>query len=437
MKARFIYVWEYLQTNFWFIPLILVFIAIGSSFGLVYIDSTIQLKSDKIFLYFITGGVESARIILSTIASGMLGVASIVFSITLVVLTLASSQFGSRMLRNFMHDRINQFVLGTYLATYIYCLLVLRTVKSEQSIEFVPNLSVMFAILVAMISIFLLIIFIHHISVSIQADQIISDIASNLNKRIHEMFPLRNEIRSAGKAAMDVKEMKNRLKTRDCVYAVGSGYLQVIDFEGLLKIAREKNLLMVIGCKPGDFIVEKSELMQMYSAGDIIDETKQDIKKSIILGKKRTPTQDPEFAIHQMVQIASRALSSGINDPYTAITCIDNLSAIMCSLTQADFPTGFHYDEEDQLRMVTRVTNFSGMLDASFNEIRQFADGNPPVLIRLMEGLNSILTFAGDEEQKNALERHRTMVFNAGKTSMKEQFDLEDLKDRYEMHKVQ
>ncbi|MEZ5149418.1 MAG: DUF2254 family protein [Bacteroidales bacterium] len=181
MKAKITYILELLRTSFWFVPLIIVISAIGLSGLLTYIDSLVDYKPQGFFLYLYTGSAESARSILSTISAAMLGAASIVFSITLVALSLASSQFGPRLVRNFMYDRLNQTVLGTYIATFMYSLLVLQTVKgTEAEVQFIPHLAILFSLAISVCSIILLVIFIHHISVSIQADHIILTAANNL-----------------------------------------------------------------------------------------------------------------------------------------------------------------------------------------------------------------------------------------------------------------
>jgi len=432
LKTKLLYLWESLQSSLWFVPLIIVMVAVGTAFGLIYLDSIIDYKPTGLFQYFFSGGAESARSILSTIAGAMLTVAGTVFSMTLVALTLASSQFGSRMLRNFMHDRLNQIVLGAYIATFVYCLLVLRTVKSEHGIDFVPNVSVLFAIFVAITNIFLLILFIHHISVSIQADQVISDISDSLDKSIKTLFPEalgeENEEDSEEKAI----EIKKSFSIQTTVVNTRNGYLEAIDNETLMNLAKENDLFLTLEHRPGDFLVSKMELVQINSKTECDDEIKQKIERAFILGNKRTPIQDSEFAIHQIVEIAARALSPGINDPYTAITCIDKLTSAMGYLTRANFPSAYRYDREGQLRVITNPLTFHGMMDASFNQIRQYGKGSPAVLIRLMEVFIIINGLAGNKNQKSAVERHAAMVYRACESSHPDANDLNDLKERYD-----
>ena len=406
----------------------------GAAIGLIYIDSVNPYEPKGFFEYVLSGGDESARSILSTIAGAMLAVAGTVFSITLVALTLASSQFGARLLRNFMYDRLNQVVLGIYVATFIYCLIVLRAVKTNQDIEFIPNISVLFAMVLAVGSILMLIIFIHHISISIQADHVIADVDKKLNDSIRKLFPA--ELGHAIKEKDDKGELvkaKERLADETFVKLDRNGYLEAIDNEGLIKLASDNDLLITLTHRPGEFLVEKMDLVKINHNSEVDDELLRKIREAFIFGKVRTPAQDAEFAIHQMVEIAARALSPGVNDPYTAITCIDNLSATLCYLTRASFPSGYRYDDQDQLRVVAKPETFAGIMDSAFNQIRQFGKGSPAVIIRLMEALVTISEMTQKPDQREEVERHAEMVLNAAKEALTEKNDLNDLKERYKL----
>jgi uncharacterized membrane protein len=440
MRTRFIQFWEGLKANFWFTPLLIILGAILASFGFIYLDHILGYQEpyekydpSNFFLYFYLGSAESARSILSTISGAMLGVAGTVFSITLVALTLASSQFGPRLLRNFMHDRLNQVVLGTYIATFIYCLLVLRTVKSSDYITFVPHLSILFAIIVTIVNIFLLIIFIHHISMSINADQVVSKVGTNLNANIKRLFS--EELGEEKPAWMSEKpeEFKKAYAHEHTVLNNKSGYLQVIDSSTLLSTAVQHDLLLELNCRPGEFLVNRKPLLRYYAKEKQEEGINTKLCNAFIMGNKRTPSQDAEFAIHQMVEIAARALSPGINDPYTAITCIDKLTATLSYLTRAKFPSPYRYDEGDQLRIILNPITFTGMIDAAFHQIRQYGQDNESVMIHLMESLVTINDHARTQKQKEAVHRHAEMVYRAGEQAFAEPNDIKDLKRRYDM----
>ncbi len=438
MKTRFLYLWESLNSSFWFLPLFIILLGIGAAAGLVYLDTMEFYTPLGQVSYLLGGGYESARSVLSVIAGAMLGVAGTVFSITLVALTLASSQFGSRLLRNFMYDSLNQVVLGVYVATFLYCIIVLRTVKSINEAEFVPNLSVLFALLLAVSNIILLIVFIHHISVSIQADHVIADVDEKLEKSLIKLFPEELGEEDPNK---DHKELWNTLKgkltEKTSVSSDYKGYLQAVDNDGLMELAKQYDLLLEIRFRPGEFLVADMEIASVYSKNAIEGKVIKKLCGAFILGKVRTPTQDAEFAIHQLVEIAARALSPGINDPYTAITCVDRLCASMCYLTKAHFPSAYRYDDNEQLRIVAKPVDFAGMMDAAFNQIRQFGKGSPAVLIRLMEVLVIINGFARGKAQKDTVLRHAQMVLNTAEEAFTEKNDLGDMKERFQsMQKV-
>ena len=184
-----ILIWKELLASFWFVPVLIIGFSIVLSIGLVALDSYINIPRDGWLRFFLVSSSDSGRSILATISSAMIGVAGTVFSVTLVALTLASSQFGPRLIKNFMYVRLNQVVLGSYISTYLYCLLVLNAIKDNDNYNFIPSIAILVAILATVVNIILLIIFIHQIAVSIQADKIISDISDLIAKQLETLFP--------------------------------------------------------------------------------------------------------------------------------------------------------------------------------------------------------------------------------------------------------
>ena len=429
MKKLF-YLWYELKTSFWFIPILMILAAAASAVGFIYLDSRFVYTPDGFLKYFFSGSVDSARSILSTISGAMIGVAGTIFSITLVVLTLASSQLGSRLVRNFMYDRLNQVVLGTYVSSFIYCLLILNSIKATGDTTFVPVISVFAAMVTAFAGIILLIIFIHHVSVSIQSDNVISDISDSMSKSIQQLFP-ENIGQEEEVEKPDLESLREKSVTRIKIKCLKGGYLHSVDGEGLLSIAGKHDSIIVIYYRPGDYLVKDMVI------GEILcyKECKEDIlihtNANFIIGKARTSLQDAEFSIHQMVEVASRALSPGVNDPYTAIVCIDNLTSVMCYLARADFPSPYRYDKEGKLRLIANNHTFTGMLNASFNAIRQYGEASQAVMIRLLESLHTILTFTTNEGYRNEVIRHASMVIKAAERTFNEKSDLDDIRKRF------
>jgi len=428
------YLWEKLNASFWFIPLLILLIAVGAAIGLLYLDSAVEIEPTSFWKYFFAGSADSARSILSTIAGAMIGVAGTVFSITLVALTLASSQFGSRLLRNFMYDKVNQIVLGTYVATFVYCLLVLSAVRQGEGVNFVPVFSVLVAILAAVMNIILLIIFIHHIAIGIQSDKVVSDISAAMSGNIKRLFPDEIGEASEQRAEPTLEQLRQKHTRQSVVQSPWSGYLQSVDLEYLMSLAEQHNLVLLINFRPGDYLVEGLHIVEVLSDEESEEGTLDHIKSAFIIGKVRTPLQDAEFAIHQMVEIAARALSPGVNDPYTAIACIDNLSSVLCYLARASFPSAYRYNEEGQLRLVVDHLTFEGMIDAAFHQIRQYSKDSPAVLIRLMEALSTIYRFAERPNRRKAVARHARMVLQVAERSFEEREDLEDLRERWNIN---
>ena len=423
-------VWIDLTTSFWFIPVLFILLAFVGANLSIFVDSSVDIDPPGFFQYIIPSNVDSARSVLSTISGAMIGVAGTVFSITLVALTLASSQFGSRLLRNFMHDRTNQVVLGSYISTFVYCLLVLNATNDGAGVDFIPEISIIIAIVAAVANIVLLVIFIHHISMGIQADKVISDISTTLNKNLGSIFPEEVQGDEVQEEAPDLEEMKKGHDQRTMIISPKGGYMQYLNYNTVFSVALEDDLLIFVNFRPGDHLVQGSRVMEVFSQEGLAEKSARRLETTFLLGKVRTPYQDAEFSIHQMVEIAVRALSPGVNDPYTAITCVDNLTSTICHLTRVRFPPRYRCDEEGRVRVVADVLTFEGMLNAAFNQIRQFAGGSPAVLIRLMESLVTIHQFVRTDHQKRAVQNQMRMVYRMAECSFVEKNDLSDLKDR-------
>jgi len=424
------YIWKELNASFWFVPILMLILAIASAFGFIYLDNHLDYTPDGFFKFIFSGSADSARSILSTIAGASIGVAGTVFSITLVVLTLAASQMGSRLLSNFMYDRLNQIVLGTYVSTFVYCLLILNSITETEDFEFIPSISVFVALIAAVASIILLVVFIHHISVSIQSNKVIANISKSMLKNIDTFFPEKigtNE----GQPSPDIDALKKSFSYQKNITSSESGYLQSVDSDDLMELAKKEDILIIMQHKPGDYLVKDLKICEVFGHEEPDESISGDINNTFITSQVRTTTQDAEFSIHQIVEIASRALSTGVNDPYTAIASIDNLTTIMARLASINFPSPWRYDEDGRLRVIAEGLTFSGMMDTSFNQIRQYAEENPTVMIRLMDAFNTISSFTENRNQREHILKHADMVMKAAENSFAETRDLDDIRSRY------
>jgi uncharacterized membrane protein len=189
MKTLLLKYWDRLRSSLWFLPAAMACLAVALAVSAVELDKAVADDWLQRLSWIYSGGAEGASLLLGTVAGSMIAIAGTVFSMTLVALSLASSQLGPRLLRNFMRDRSNQVVLGTFVATFVYCLLVLRTIRRADEVAFVPHLAVSIGVLLAIASVGVLIYFIHHISVSIQADQVVARVGRVLEDGIDRLFP--------------------------------------------------------------------------------------------------------------------------------------------------------------------------------------------------------------------------------------------------------
>lgn len=433
MRVRLYKFWEQLTGSFWFVPTFMVLIAIVLAFFMLYVDRLDIDFGRAEFSWIYSGSPDGARSILSTIASSMISVAGLTFSITMVTLSLASSQLGPRLLNNFMRDSGNQIVLGTFISVFTYCLLILRSIRSLDEISFVPHLSLTLAIALAIISLGVLIYFFHHVTMMIQAQNLIAKIGDEMKSNIEHLLrdeehtPYEHQLRSEDDIPDDFEDKALFIK------AETSGFLQTVNYEGLVTINEENNLLIKVLYRPGEFVSVGSNIMAIYAPNNSVpDDIQEDIRESFTTGAVRLRLQDIEFAVDQLVEIAVRALSPGINDPFTAIACLDQFSANLSILAREELPSGYHYGESDKLRVISEVVKFNGLVDAAFNQIRQYGKNDVAVTIRLLEVIGTILVQTRTDEQRQALIDQANMIKETSERVIEVDLDLKDIMRRYD-----
>lgn len=430
MKVWFLSRWDELRTNFWFLPSVMVAGGVVLSLVTIHLDrATVNVNWIAALGWAFTRGPEGSRAVLSTVAGSMMTITSVAFSITVVALQLASSQFGPRLLRNFMRDRINQIALGTFLATFTYCLLVLRTVNGTEDEPFVPHTAVTIGLLMALASLGVLIFFFHNAAASIQADNVIAAVSSELHQAIHRLYP---DQLGEGAPAEGVRGDLPADFDRESrpVYSERDGYIQAIDVDGLLEQAVERDLILQINQRPGKFVINGGEVARVWPGDRLDDDLADAIRGAFYLGAQRNLTQDIEFAIDQIVEVAVRALSPGINDPFTAIVCVDRLGAALCELADREIPSPFRY-QDDRLRIVTDSSTAAGIVDAAFNQVRQFARGNVAVTIRQLEAIAAIAGRTRDPVFLASLARHADLIHRGSQDAIPEPWDRQEVDQRY------
>lgn len=433
MRARLLKQWDRLRASFWFLPAIMAVAAALLASSAVSLDERAEDHAWMQWEWLYGGGAEGASAVLQTIAGSMITIAGVVFSMTLVALTLASAQFGPRLLRNFMSDKSNQLVLGTFIATFIYCLLVMRTVRREDEAAFVPHFSVTLAVVFALVSMAVLIYFIHHVSVSIQADEVVARVAKELDAGVDRLFPeqigtppspLREEEQAQFAQALS---QKSRL-----VAARQDGYLQFIDAEALMDLAAEHDLVMRIEQRPGQYATRGNPLVLVAPANRATTEVVDSIAGSLMTGNQRTPAQDVEFGFSQLAEIAVRALSPGVNDPFTAMRCLDRLGSALYRLAQRTGPSPYRRDKHDRLRIWAPPVTFALIMDASLDPVRQYAASSAAVTVKMLEVLGLIARAVTRADDMQAIRRQARLIGDGASRSLAEASDRATVQERLE-----
>lgn len=424
--------WDRLRTSLWLVPGGMTAGACVLALVSLAVDRSLDGSASEHMSWLYSGGPEGARSLLATVAGSMATVAGVTFSITMVALTMASAQFGPHLLRNFLRDTGNQFVLGTFVATFVYCLLVLRTVRDPEETAFVPPISMTVGLLLAVLSFGVLIYFIHHVSSSIQAESVIAAVGAECDQVIAKLYPDPESDEEEteytwyedGPSAAEIE------RDGQPVLASRSGYIQAVSRSDLMSIAGKHDLVVWVRYRPGDFVIAGAVLMHLWPGDRGTEDIRKHARSCVVMGSHRTPLQDVEFAINQLVEVASRALSAGINDPFTAITCIDRLGAILATLAQRRFPPPYRLDERGDLRLIEDRVTFEGAVDAALNQIRQYGRDDVSVLIRLLETVAFVAEFTRRPVYRRALLKHADMVRAAGQ-SVPEERDRDCIEARY------
>ena len=433
IKTRLLTAFESLRTNFWFVPATMFIVSVLLAKVFIAVDQLGVFKDVKILEFVYQSDADTITSLLTMLAGSMITVTSIVFSITVLSLSMASSQFGPRLIRHFMADSGTKMVLGTFLATFIYCLLIIEVTDEFQSRGDVPGMSVYVAVMLALLSICVLIFFIHHVARSIQADQVISDVESRLRSNIDRLFPEEPEWEARPDACYDEIDLSEHFTAHEIVRASTSGYVQAIDYDALESLTKRYQCAVVVDHLPGNFVVEGTCLITIYHQLQAdLKQCQRELRNTIMLGSQRTPVQDPEFAVHQLVEIAVRALSPGVNDPYSAITCVDKLSAVMCQLTRVSFPPTCLVDEQGKVRVKRKQLRFADIGAAAFDQIRQNASDNVAVTIRLLDGLLSIAIRAVTPEHREFVRRQLMMIEQIQSQQQWAEGDKQDMFKRIE-----
>jgi uncharacterized membrane protein len=421
---------EALRTTFWLVPTILVVVAALLFLVTFRIDLAAYHHQLTLPFWIRTENSDAGRQVLIAIAAAVITVIGVVFSITILALTLASQQFGPRMMRNFVRDWGNQLTLGIFVGTFVYSVLALGSITGE----FVPHLSIAVAEALLLVDLGVLIYFIHHIAKSIQLPEVIAGIARDLTRAIDSEFPLLDPDRepsSERNVGRSVAELSQLLDQRGVIVPSGtSGYLQFVGYAQLVEIAVRTDSVIRLHHRPGHFIATGQTLATVWPGG-AGGQVALALSKAHVSGPHRTLMQDPVFAIDQLVEIAIRALSPAVNDTFTALTCIDWLSAGLSQVSSRPLVEGIYRDRFGRVRLIETDPSYARMVNRAFDKIRQSSAGMPAVIIRMLDSLSSVAFSTVTSEQRDVLIRQAEMILQSAEISVSEANDLEEIRIRY------
>ena len=411
MRTRLLKAWDAVRTSFWFLPALLGTAAAALALATVELDHGEAGRWVAAHDLGYSGGAEGASTLLQTIAASMITIAGVVFSLTLVCLSLASSQFGPRLLRNFMRDRANQVVLGVFVATFLYCVLVLRSVRRADESLFVPHIGVGLALLLAIASLSMLVYYIHHVARIIQADDMVARVGDELVQGICKVYPQRS---GAGEPHTSPPLPIAAGRDGAPIIARAEGYLQLVDMDALVSRARDAGVVVRIEQRPGDYVMLGMPLASIVPGARADEALRKALVSCFALGSMRTPVHDLRFPLQQLVEMAVRALSPSTNDPFTALACIDRIAAAMRRLAARGTPSAFQGDGEGSPRVIAPAVAFEEMVALACDPIRHHARGNVAVLLRLLQAIGQIATAAWRPEDFAILQRHADAIARAG-----------------------
>ncbi|KPF62940.1 DUF2254 domain-containing protein [Porphyrobacter sp. AAP60] len=397
--------WQSINASYWFYPALLSVAAFLLSLATVSLD-----RSGWADWLLEAGWYEPARPqgasnMLTVISGSMIGVASTVFSITIAAVSYASGTYGPRVLTNFMEDRGNQFSLATFIATFVFAITTLRTVREadEQAISaldaasgaagFVPQFSLLVAYALMGLSIAVLVYFLHHIPASIRINSVLQSIGERLLNDIGSNFP--NDAKG---------ETHQEAPQGRAVVARRTGYIQHIDFQRLDRIAQKVGGHIKLGVRTGDFVYNDVRLIYWDADDDLDDLRDEEVSACFTLGGLRTPVQDIHFLMDELVEIGLRALSPGINDPFTAITALHWLGAATSELAKRDLVRSIGgKDDTGSDRLVLRNDNFAHFVARGFGTMRSGVATSPAAALVAMEVIADSAATISDETRQAIL----------------------------------
>jgi len=418
-----------IRDSFWFVPAVLIALALALAEALVAVD----LSAGWEWLPLLGVGPDGARGLLAAIATSMLSAAATMFSITIAVLALTSSAYGPRLVQNFMADRGNQLVLAVLVSSSLYSLMVLRRIRSGSE-AFVPELAVTVGLALALVGVCVLIYFIHHISAGIQIANLAGGVRRDLGRRLDDAYPA-----SADARRRPAGSWPSGGVAREAL-AEADGYVSSVALDDLVSAATRHDGRVDVLVRPGTFVCRGDVLAVVtVEGGDDAPEGAASVEERlehvcratvarVTIGDQRTPYQDVEHLARQLVDVAARSLSPGVNDPYTALNAIDALSAAFAPTAERVDPHPVLVDDDGVARTRASSRAWIDLVVDTIDTLRVYAATQPVVGERLLDCVGRLLRRATDPARRAALLAVAGRVVEGADASALLPHDLERLR---------
>ena len=423
-----------IRASYWFFPSCMVIAAVALSIVAPLLDRTIGAGWLGGFDWLTAARTTGARSVLTVIAGSIIGVAGVTFSITVVAVSYASANFGPRLIGNFMRDRGNQITLGVFIGTFVYCLLILRTVRDASSGDatsadaFVPHLSVLLALTLALMSVGFLIYFFHHVPETINVSNIAARIGGQLRNGVVNLFPDPDTLPAPGGKADTAWDYRTSSMKHAPIEATDEGYIQTLDEKRLFKVADANGLLVRVQYRPGDFVIIGDTVLDVWSTTKLDNPTTRDLRACFALGRRRTPHQNVLFLVDELVEIIARALSPGINDPFTAITCIDWLKVGLGSFIAHDDDAA---DPVGSGPVRIYPVTFERFVSRIFDNSRQYVCTDRNVALHAIACMTEIAARLDDDARRQIVISHMKALADASAVALGDHPGAQDIADRH------
>ena len=424
MLAKLAYLRERLETSFWLIPVGVCALCGAAALATLWADRAL---TDFYQLLPISDmSLDSARQLLGVIAGSVISVGGVAFSITMVALTLTSGQYGPKIVRRFLEDVGAKICLGLFLGTFIFALVALAGLAATDS----PRLIVAIALALALLALLSFIHFIHSTATDLQADKIIERLGGQLREALSAVCDGgQQDGRQYG--TLGWRRAARGRRGRE-IASRAAGYVETIDYRMLVEWCAKRDCQLMLRVRPGDLVLDGVCLFKVFGgAPEAVEADFESLQDSIVAGPVRTPAQDPEFPITQLHQLVARALSPGVNDPGTAITCIDWFSLSLVAVIDRDLPGCVFEDADGMPRLLARGQTFAQLIEAIYAPLREMSGASRAVRARLLESLGWLSQLTVRRDRLALLAQHGQRIWHAIEADGLAPYDLVPLRSRY------